>query len=588
MSTTARLLRVILPALLLAVAACGEAPRMDKDYTSPRGTMQTFLHAMNDVSKRGAGNERVHDAVSCFDTKCSFEEGWKLCWDFLDVLDRAVGRIETEEYSSRPDAAPVTLLEMDGKPAIVLARTPVTGRWQFTAGTVAAMPELVAEFGKGGLRDGLRGSPAWARKVAWIRERMPSGMRRVGFILEHWQWGALFVLVLVGFLVDRLLVLILLGLVGLALKRRRIETDRDLRRNAVRPLGLLALSLVWWAGIPQLAMPAAILVVLMVVAKGLAAVAVVWSAWRLVDLVTDYLLRKARGTETRVDDVLVPLVRKTAKVFIAAFGLVFIADNLAIDVTSLLAGLGLGGLAFALAAKETVANLFGSVTVLLDRPFDVGDWVRIDGVDGNVENIGFRSTRVRTFHNSVIAIPNSQLITAVVDNMGARRYRRIKTMLSITYDTPPEKIEAFCEGVRELIRRHPYTRKDTYHVYLNALSASSLDVLLYCFVETPDWATELREKHRLFADILRLASRLGVEFAFPTQTLYVEKTEAPGEPGPVSGKDEIDGATSLGRREAAAILKATIPSGTRPPPVSLGAQPLDPDLDREKAGGEEG
>ena len=96
-------------------------------------------------------------------------------------------------------------------------------------------------------------------------------------------------------------------------------------------------------------------------------------------------------------------------------------------------------------------------------------------------------------------------------------------MLSITYQTPPGMIDAFCEGIRELIRLHPYTRKDYYHVYLNKFGASSLDILLYCFLETPDWSTELRERHRLFVDILRLAEKLGISFAFPTHTVWLQR-----------------------------------------------------------------
>jgi small-conductance mechanosensitive channel len=121
----------------------------------------------------------------------------------------------------------------------------------------------------------------------------------------------------------------------------------------------------------------------------------------------------------------------------------------------LLAGLGIGGIAFALAAKDTVENLFGSVTVLVDRPFQVGDWVVIGDQEGTVEEIGFRSMRLRTFYNSRITIPNSLLVKSAVDNLGARRYRRVKCMIGVQYDTPPDRIEAFCEGIRELIRRHP-------------------------------------------------------------------------------------------------------------------------------------
>ena len=218
---------------------------------------------------------------------------------------------------------------------------------------------------------------------------------------------------------------------------------------------------------------------------------------------------------TEIDDVLIPLVCKILKVIVTILGILFIAEAYGLESTSVLTTLGIGGLAVAMAARDTIANLFGSITVLFDRPFRIGDWICVGDIDGTVERVGFRSTRVRTFYNSVISIPNSRLVDTHVDNYGQREYRRIKTQVSVTYDTPPDKIEAFCEGIRELIRLHPYTRKDYYHVYLNQFASSSLDILLYTFVKVPDWATELRERHRLFLDIIRLAERMDIEFAFP-------------------------------------------------------------------------
>jgi MscS family membrane protein len=164
---------------------------------------------------------------------------------------------------------------------------------------------------------------------------------------------------------------------------------------------------------------------------------------------------------------------------------------------------------------------------LIDRPFQIGDWVTIGAADGTVESVGVRSTRIRTFYNSLITIPNSQLINATIDNWGARKFRRITCTIGIAYDTPPEKIDAFCEAIREIIRQHPYTRKDYFHVYLNEFSNSSLGILLYAFVQTPDWSTELREKHRLYNDIIRVAKSLKIEFAFPTQTVYLRNEETP-------------------------------------------------------------
>jgi MscS family membrane protein len=147
--------------------------------------------------------------------------------------------------------------------------------------------------------------------------------------------------------------------------------------------------------------------------------------------------------------------------------------------------------------------------------------------------------------------------------MGERRYRRLSCKLSITYNTPPDRIEAFCEGIRELVRQHPYMRKDYYQVYLNEFAASSLDVLLYVFWETPEWNTELRERHRFMLDILRLAQRLDVEFAFPTQTIYMKQE------GDATTSSELEQtqAFDLGQKLAKEIVAETTGAGVRPPPV---------------------
>ena len=168
-------------------------------------------------------------------------------------------------------------------------------------------------------------------------------------------------------------------------------------------------------------------------------------------------------------------------------GAIIFVKMLGFQVTPLLAGLGVGGLAFGLAAQDTLKNFFGSVNVVLDRPFQVGDWVKMGDVEGTVESVGLRSSRIRTFYNSQITVPNSEIMTTEIDNLGRRRYRRISCMISVTYDTPPEKLEAFCAGIRALIREHPYTRRDYYHTWVNKFAASSIDILLYCFHECPDW-----------------------------------------------------------------------------------------------------
>jgi MscS family membrane protein len=153
--------------------------------------------------------------------------------------------------------------------------------------------------------------------------------------------------------------------------------------------------------------------------------------------------------------------------------------------------------------------------------------------------------------------------------MGARRYRRMKTMLALTYDTSPERIDAFCEGIRELIQLHPYMRKDYYQVYFNEYGAASLDILVYVFWETPDWNTELRERHRFLLDVLRLAKQLDIEFAYPTQTLYLRQDDqraAPVNSPFKSAMTEAD-AFALGKKEAQSIVDGTLGRGVKPDPV---------------------
>ncbi|XOV75484.1 MAG: mechanosensitive ion channel family protein [Phycisphaerales bacterium] len=306
--------------------------------------------------------------------------------------------------------------------------------------------------------------------------------------------------------------------------------------------------------LPILQMPVTPTQVLQIAAKAFALVSAIWAIYRVVDLASEYFERKAGRTTTKFDDLLVPLVRKAVKIFVVAFGLVFIAESFDLPITSLVAGLGIGGLAFAFAAKDTIENLFGSVAVILDRPFNVGDWIQVGETEGIVEDLGFRSTRIRTFHNSLVTVPNATLVRATVDNYGRRMYRRYRAVFNLTYDTDPNLVEAYCEGLREIVRSHPHTRKDVYEVHLNNLGAHSIDVLVYIFFRVPDWSTELRQRHRFILDALRLAKKLGVEYAFPTQTLHLQRDEESDHRSQDVARSPEEEMRERGRAEAASVL----------------------------------
>ncbi|HIL52835.1 MAG TPA: mechanosensitive ion channel family protein [Planctomycetes bacterium] len=410
------------------------------------------------------------------------------------------------------------------------ARVAGTAFWQDdSAAPVSAMQALGEEIS------------AWA----------PEALHGQAFLIENWKWLALAAVSLLGVILGRAVGFFLRRLSVRLGKSKRLEIDEAVLVGFERPFSLFVMVWMILLARPAMLLPVVYAQVIDLACAFFMAVTGVWSAYRMVDVIASMLSAKASRTATRFDDVLVPLVRRSLKMFVTFVGIVFVASYVSDDLYGIVAGLSIGSLAVGFAAKDSIENLFGTVTVLLDKPFQLGDWITVGDIDGSVEAVGFRSTRVRTFYQSLITVPNSRFISAHVDNMGERRYRRIKTSVGLAYGTPALRIEAFCEGVRELIRKHPYTRKDYYHVYMNSLSASSLDVLVYCFVETPDWSTELREKHRLFLDILKVAEGLEVEIAYPTQTIHVATESAPSAPL----AEGVEDAERMGRELADLVVK---------------------------------
>lgn len=545
-------------------------PVTPEALASPRATLNTFRTAMRAYSD--GDSAAISGAISALDLShvnplVRPEKGIEAATLLHEIMQRS--EVKEPPPIRDPAAGETYTWNRYDAGVIELEFTPAAG-WRFTAASVERLPaildELIAVKAAIGESAELESLPLPLQ----LRARIPKDLRGTALVLERWQWIGIGLIILFGFILDRLVAALLQ--IGVRIWRNRFAAGafRDIEDSILRPLGLMAMALLWWAGLNVLGLPAGVLLVLLISVKFLACLSAVWGAYRLVDLVGVFLRNRASATASKLDDALIPLVTKTFKVLVTVMGVVFIADNLDIDVSSLIAGLGLGGLAFALAAKDVAGNLFGSVTVLLDQTFTVGDWVVIGDVEGTVERIGFRSTRIRTFYNSLVSVPNSALITANVDNMGARAYRRLSCKFGIAYDTSPERIESFCEGIRELVREHPYMRKDNFHVYLNGLGAASLDILVYVFWRTPDWATELRERHRFLLDCLRLAERLGVEYAFPTQTIHLRQGEQ--EPLPVPEEPfspAVDSRTARerGRDEARAIVDATLGRGTVPPPV---------------------
>lgn len=528
---------------------------------SPRATMQTFIHAMNDI-KRG-NSDAIEVALNTLDLSqinvlVAKERGVALAWMLLESIDKT----RFIDFSSIPNKSKAKewVFGSYGKPvaAKIVIKRQDDGRWLFSAETLKQLPAIVEVLKNQksllAQSDVDNSHKPWALR---LQKELPEVLQDQFLSLHYWQWLGIFVFILLGILADAVFSGVAKIITRSISKRAEALAYQQIPSNLFRPFGLMVMALLWWLGINQLTLPENALLVLLVAVKFFASVSGVWGAYRLVDLLSAWMQQKASTTENKVDDAIVPLAKRTLKIFVTVVGLVFIADNLHINITGLVAGLGLGGLALALASKDLAQNLFGTVTVLIEGTFSVGDWIVVDDIEGTVEDISFRSTRIRTFYNSLITLPNANLITSSVDNYGKRRYRRMSTKLGITYNTPPDKIEGFCEGIREIVRLHPYMRKDYYQVYFNGYADSALEILVYVFWETPDWNTELREKHRFLLDVLRLANQMGVDFAYPTQTIFWKEMQdgsaAPNE------SQVVDEAFVSARKLARDIVKKIFP-----------------------------
>ncbi len=505
MSNPLRVLFVALIPILLLVAL--PSP-VQAACVTPRQAMSTFLDNLQ------PDQDRPLAATECFDWSggpTSPQDRARRARELKAVLD---GRGLFVDYSSLSDdsehidaeTGSARLEPIAALPDLVLEQQ--EGRWVFARSTVQAIPALLQS--------------TYRLPLHRFAQRLPPVFHADVFGVATWKLLGLAMLFMLAWLVARGLEFVTSKMLGRVVGRF-LESWSDVFANQiVRRASWIVVAALVAMLLPSLGLPVRFNQVLYVALRLLASIAAVLIATSIVDLLADGLQTRADATETRMDDQLIPLVRRSAKLLVVVIGTLFVLQNLSVDVTSVLGSLAIGGLAFSLAAKDTLANLFGSVTIFTDRPFQIGDWVVIGEVEGTVEEVGFRSTRIRTFYDSVATLPNNTVANATIDNMGRRRYRRFKIFLGLTYDTTAEQMEAFVGGVRAAILENPHTRKDSFEVHFNGMGAHSLDVLVYCFFAVDGWAQELQGRQQLMLSWMRVARETGVEFAFPTQTLHLE------------------------------------------------------------------
>ena len=266
------------------------------------------------------------------------------------------------------------------------------------------------------------------------------------------------------------------------------------------------------------------------IASVVGAIAVAYALYRLVDVIEYYLNRVVGRTATKMDDMLVPAIRKAMRVTIAIVAALLISENiLGPDrVRTLIATAGVGGIAVALAAKDTIANFFGSITIFADRPFQMGDTLKIDDDWATVEEVGFRSTKVRTFYGHLLTIPNSNMANSKIENVSKRPYIRRVSNITITYDSGHSKAEKAVDIIKDVLGGVPEASGDSERpprVYFSEFNDWSLNIYMSYWVQPPDYWLYYEVNERVNLEIMKRFEAEGIEFAFPSQTLYVKKDD---------------------------------------------------------------
>jgi MscS family membrane protein len=248
---------------------------------------------------------------------------------------------------------------------------------------------------------------------------------------------------------------------------------------------------------------------------------ILWGFIRAGGAVLDHLEEIAHERQMTVATFM-PLIKKTLFVVTCIIGLIMIADSLGARIGALLTSLGIGGLAFALAAQDTIANLFGSLVVVMDQPFKVGDTVKVGANTGTVEDIGLRSTKIRLLDKSLVVIPNKSVASEAITNLTRFTGRRVEQVLGLTYDTRPDQMETIVAELRQIITAEAEIDTSSVQVFFRDFGASSMDIWLVYVVKAPDFAASMKLRQRLNLAFMRAVEARGLAFAFPTQTVVFD------------------------------------------------------------------
>lgn len=530
-------MRLLLAVVLLPVAASAQLlgrpaakpaepdtepmPPVVVDSASPRAALARFL----DASRRGdfALAATLLDLPADVDTARADDLARRLSavmdarlWVDLEKVSPAAEGLRDDGLPA--DRELVGNIEVRGGHEIAI-RMARQGRgadrtWRFSTATVSQIDALYADL-----------------PDHWIREHIPAALLNPGpFDVLYWQWIALFVLIPLSALIGWLLEKPTRGVLQRISAKTDTEFDDRLIEAARGPIVLLwgvaaSRVLLRWIA---LATPAQSFIVELQAA--IATVAVFWIVLRSIGVLQETIPISAWGARHPALRSLIPLGARIGRVLVFLLGVLTVISQFGYPVATILAGLGIGGIAVALGAQKSLEHFFGSVSIGVDQPFRVGDWVNVGGVEGEVEAIGLRSTRIRTLARTIISIPNGQLAETRTENFAPRDRFLLRAIIGVEYGTSAATIRVIRDEIEQCLRAHPKTWPDRVQVRFSEFAASSLNYEMFCWI-LADGIDEFREiREGLYLQIMEIVEGNGASFAFPTQTIHIARGGEPPAP----------------------------------------------------------
>ncbi|MFQ5668896.1 MAG: mechanosensitive ion channel family protein [Acidobacteriota bacterium] len=494
----------------------GDAEKTAVDPLSPRAALASFL----DACRQGRLQEAARFLARPPDKTL---DGSRLAGWLKAVLDRHIW-FTMEEISplregDLDDGQPQNIERLGmiptsrGKEPVEMVHRPGGDPpgWVFSPSTVQRIPAWHADLGGN-----------------WLRDRIPAPLRRPGPLeLQWWQWLALPVIVFLAYLLSRMAGLVIKPLATRLVSRTPGELDDLLLKQLTAPaLFFLALAMVRSSiGWLDLTIPAQAFIGETLRTAFL--VGLFWGLTRLVDVAFLGLGRSSWLQNRQEVRGLLPLAARTGRLVILCLGVVTILQEFDFTVTGLLAGMGLAGMAVALAGQKSIENLLGSATILMDRPFRVGDFVRVDDLVGTIEQVGLRSTRLRTLDRTLVTIPNGRLSDMRLETFAARDSIRLYSVLGLTYSTTAEQLAKVIQGLETVLREHPRVSKEPSRVRFVEFGDFALKLEVFAYLKTTDWGEFLTLRQELYFRFMEVVEKNGSSFAFPTQTVHLEMPGMP-------------------------------------------------------------